>query len=86
MTRWKIVRSWEFRGPAEPGADCAGGMAFALEPCEGGEERALAVQWATLGRPPSPTKMRNIAKRYLDEPDPPRYVTLDREGRLARTS
>jgi hypothetical protein len=87
MATWKITRDWTFEGPAEAGADCDGGMGFALEPESGGEERNLAVQYARgPGPAPSSAAMTKVARGYLDEAEPPRYVTLGRDGNVIRAS
>jgi hypothetical protein len=86
LALWTIIHSWTFDGPAEPGADCDGGMAFTIAPAEGGDERTLSLQYASGGGPPSTYAMRRIADTYLAEAEPPRYVTVDREGKVIRTS
>lgn len=80
MARWSIVRQWPFEGPAEAGSDADGGWAFALR-SESGEERQVAAGGV---RAASASDAATALQRHRDDPEPPRYITLDREGRKTR--
>jgi hypothetical protein len=82
---WRIVHERGFEGPGEANADVEGGQSFTLEHAETAEERHLSVEVAAGGRGVPTSRLREVARQYLDEPDPPRRVIVDRDGRVIRT-
>lgn len=84
MALWRIAREWTYEGSGEAGADVEGGRAFALHNEATGEQRQLSVEVAAGGRGVSPARIREVARSFLGDPDPPRRVVLDREGNVGR--
>jgi hypothetical protein len=82
---WLIVHERGFEGPGEASADVEGGLSFTLAHAETAEERHLSVEVAARSRGVPRSRLREVVRQYLDEPDPPRRVIVDRDGRVIRT-
>jgi len=81
---WRIDSDWGFDGPAEAGSDVEGGRGFALVHETSGEQRQLSVEVAAGGPGVPGSRLREVARQYLNDPVPPRRVVLDREGKVGR--
>ena len=80
VTLWNVEKEWDYEGSGEPGADVEGGHAFRFKHSQTGEEREFSIEVAAGGPGVPYWRIREVRDKYLDDPDPPRRVKLDRDG------
>lgn len=84
MAIWRVAKEWKFDAPqGEPalfGADTSSGYGYLLEHVETGEESEFRILIARGPANMTPVRVHEVLRKYLDEPNPPQRVTLDRSG------
>jgi hypothetical protein len=60
--------------------DTEGGHGFALRQIETGAERDFAILLARGPSNATSSDVQRVLEKYLDDPNPPPRVTLDRQG------
>ena len=84
MAIWRVAKEWKFDAPPDDpsvgGIDTSGGYGYLLEHVETGEASEFRILIARGPANVTPVRVHEVLRKYLDEPNPPERVTLDRSG------
>jgi hypothetical protein len=80
---WRVAKEWKVDVPGDPSAghtNPSSGFGYLLEHVETGEESEFRILIARGPANVTPVRVHEVLRKYLDEPNPPEHVTLDRSG------